>query len=67
MKYRLTVYHDEGKQSTTYPEAYTLEQLRSKVIALHRDGCEMPADSGGVIVFYPPFRIWKVIGEPIGG
>jgi hypothetical protein len=65
MKYRITVYHDEGKQVTTYPEAYSLEQLRSKVVSLHRDGCEMPANQAGEIVFYPPFRIWKVVAEEI--
>jgi hypothetical protein len=66
VKYRLTVYHDGGKGVKTYPELYTLDQARAKVASLFRDGCEMPATSSGEIVFYPPFRVWKVIAEPKG-
>lgn len=65
MKYRLTVYHDAGKDATTYPGEYTHEQARNKVLDLFTNGCEMPALPDGTIRFYPPFRIWKIVAEEI--
>lgn len=66
MQYRLTVYHDQGKGVTTYPEAYTLDQLRAKVALMFREGCEMPDPKNHEnVLFYPPFRVWKVVAEPL--